>query len=172
MAHPIPGDEASVSVLVEIEPEQAFRVFTEEIDRWWRAGPAYRILGKRRSIIRFEPRAGGRLFESVETDGGERVVEAGLVAVWDPPARLVFEWRGTNLLPSEKTEVEVRFEPSASGTLVTLKHRGWSRIRADHPVRHGQDVPVFLRTLGLFWAELLSSMRELVACRGQRGEPE
>jgi hypothetical protein len=40
------GDEAVVSVLVAVEPETAFRVFTEEIDQWWRRGLKYRIAGK------------------------------------------------------------------------------------------------------------------------------
>ena len=44
------GDRARVSVLVRVPPEQAFRVFTEEIDAWWRRGPEYRVAG---SSIRF-----------------------------------------------------------------------------------------------------------------------
>jgi hypothetical protein len=72
----------------------------------------------------------------------------------------VFEWRAANFAPSEKTEVEVSFEPSASGTLVTVTHRGWSRIRPDHPARHGEDVPAFLRTLGLWWRDLVNALRE------------
>jgi hypothetical protein len=54
----------------------------------------------------------------------------------------------------------VSFAPSASGTLVTVTHRGWSRIRPDHPVRHGQDVPAFLRMLGLWWGDLVNALRE------------
>jgi uncharacterized protein YndB with AHSA1/START domain len=159
-----PGDQATISVLVAVDPAIAFRVFTEEIDRWWRRGLKYRVSGKRRGMLHLEPRDGGRLFESFETSAGERVVvETGRVTTWDPPARLVFEWRAVNFASSEKTEVEVIFAPSASGTLVTVKHRGWSAIRADHPARHGEDVSAFLRTMGLWWGDLLTSLREHAA---------
>jgi len=156
----LPGDEARVSVLVAVEPSVAFEVFTEEVDAWWRGGVKYRIGGKRRSVIRIEPGVGGRLFERFETESGPRVFDTGRVKVWDPPRRLVFEWRAVNFAPEEKTEVEVLFESSASGTLVTVVHRGWSTIRGDHPVRHGHDVRAFLRTLGLWWGDLVTSLRE------------
>jgi uncharacterized protein YndB with AHSA1/START domain len=153
------ADRVRVTVSVAIEPEIAFRVFTEEIDQWWKRGPAYRMAKGDRGILHIEPRVGGRLFESFDTDAGTRVVQTGEVTVWDPPSRLMFDWRAVNFAPSEKTEVEVRFEPTPSGTLVTLTHRGWSRIRADHPARHGQEVQAFLRRLGMWWSSLLTSLR-------------
>jgi hypothetical protein len=78
----------------------------------------------------------------------------------------VFEWRAISFLPSEKTEVEVRFEPSPSGTQVTVVHRGWAALRPDHPVRHGQEVAAFVRTTGLWWGDLLTSLREHAAGDG------
>jgi uncharacterized protein YndB with AHSA1/START domain len=161
-----PGDQARVSILVAVPPGVAFRVFTEEIDQWWRGGLKYRVGGKRRSIIRLEPGVGGRLFETFETPSGTRVHETGRVLEWQPPRRLVFEWRAVNFAPTEKTEVEVAFEPSPSGTLVTLTHRGWSRIRGDHPVRHQEDVPGFIRTIALWWSDLVTSMREHAEASG------
>jgi uncharacterized protein YndB with AHSA1/START domain len=157
---PIPGDQARVSVLVAVSPDVAFRVFTEEIDQWWRRGPKYRVAGARRGFMRIEPGVGGRLFESFESGAETRVVETGRVTAWEPPARLVFEWRSVTFAPSETTEVEVTFEPSPSGALVTVTHRGWSRIRPDHPVRHGLEIAAFIRMMGLWWGDLLSSMRE------------
>lgn len=154
----VPGDEATVSVVVRVDVETAFRVFTEEIDRWWRRGLRYRI-GRDRSMLHLEPWVGGRLFEAIEPG---RVVETGRVTAWEPPHRLVFEWRAVNFAPDEKTEVEVSFTPSASGTTVVLTHRGWSRLRPDHPVRHGADVPTFIRNMGLWWAALMTSLREHV----------
>jgi uncharacterized protein YndB with AHSA1/START domain len=156
----LPGDRVRISVRVAVSPHDAFRVFTEEIDQWWRRGPKYRVAGTRRGFIRVEPGVGGRLFESFAGDGETRVVETGRVTVWEPPRRLVFDWRAVAFAPSETTEVEVEFAPSAGGTLVTVTHRGWSAIRRDHPVRHGLDVAAFIRMMGLWWGDLLTSMRE------------
>ncbi len=155
-----PGDEARVSVLVKVPPDVAFRVFTREIDQWWRRGLKYRVAGARRGIIHIEPGVGGRLYESFDGDAGTRVVETGRVTAWDPPARLVFEWRATNFAPAERTEVEVVFAASASGTLVTVTHRGWSGIRPDHPARHGLATAGFLRMMGLWWGDLMTALRE------------
>ncbi len=158
-----PDDRARVSVLVAVDPPTAFRVFTEEIDRWWRRGLKFRVSGKRHGVMHLEPHVGGRLFESIATARGEKVVESGRVTVWDPPGHLAFEWRPTNFAAHESTLVDVTFDPSPSGTLVTVTHSGWSRIRLDHPARHREDVPTFLRNLGLWWGDLMSSLRELAA---------
>lgn len=154
-------DQARVTVLVEVPQEDAFRVFTEQIDQWWRRGRRYRQ-GRTLSLMYLEPFVGGRLFERIETDGGEVVAETGRVLVWSPPSKLVLEWRATNFQRDERTEVEVEFEPVPAGTQVTLTHRGWSRIRSDHPVRHGQAPQPFLRTMGMWWGALLTSYRMLI----------
>ena len=155
-------DAARVSVQVAVPPDVAFRVFTEEIDRWWRRGLKYRVAGARRGLIHIEAGVGGRLYESFDADGGTRVVETGRVTAWDPPARLAFEWRATNFAPGERTEVEVTFAASGDGTLVTVVHRGWGAIRPDHPVRHGLESTGFLRMMGLWWGELMTGLREYV----------
>jgi hypothetical protein len=51
----IAGDEAVVTVLVRVAPDDAFRIFTEEIDQWWRRGLKYRMAGKRRGFVHLEP---------------------------------------------------------------------------------------------------------------------
>ena len=162
---PSHGDEARVSVSVKATAEEAFRVFTEEIDRWWRHGLKFRNAPLGRSVLHIEPKVGGRFFETMTGDGQTRVIETGRVVAYEPPRRLVFEWRATNFAPTEKTEVEVLFQPQGRGTLVTVCHRGWNSIRADHPVRHGEDVASFLRMMGLWWADLASSMREFIDSR-------
>jgi len=153
------ADRASVTVLVRVPRADAFRIFTEEIDSWWRGGLKYRI-GKQRSVLHLEPKLGGRLFETFETAGGPQIKETGRITCFEPPSHLVLEWRALNFAPDEKTEVEVWFEPSPSGTLVTVEHRGWSGIRPDHPVRHGQEGSAFACSLGLWWGELMTSLRE------------
>jgi hypothetical protein len=87
------------------------------------------------------------------------------VTAWEPPARLALEWRGVNYKPHEKTFVEVSFEPTGTGTLVTVKHHGWSALPDDHPARHGLVGPAFSRMIGLWWGELMTGLREHVASR-------
>lgn len=162
------GDSVTVMVVVETDPATAFTVFTEEIDRWWRRGMAYR-LGRGRSVLHLEPHVGGALYESFDTNSGKPLTKrTGTVLVWEPASRLVIEWRAVNFAEHERTEVEVRFEPSRSGTRVTVTHRGWSKIRADHPARHGQAVSVFLSEMGRWWGSLATSLREHVL---ERADP-
>jgi len=137
-----PGDHVTVSVLVAVEPAIAFEVFTKETDLWWKRGLRYRVAGKRPGTLQFEEGVGGRLFETFETGSNVKVFENGRVTAWEPPSRLMFEWRNANFAPGERTEVEVLFEPSASGTLVTIQHRGWAAVRPDHPA----DGPVVGRS--------------------------
>src|SRR5262249_26679111 len=148
--------------LVRVPPTVAFRAFSEDIDQWWRRGLPYRVAGTRQGIIHIEGSVGGRLFESFETPKGPQVYVTGRVTAWDPPSRIVFEWRSPRFAPDEKTLVEVTFEKAASGTLVTVTHSGWSAIRPDHPARHGQEPRGFLRTMGLWGGDLMPSFRENV----------
>jgi uncharacterized protein YndB with AHSA1/START domain len=153
------GDQARATVSVAVPPEEAFRVFTEEVDRWWRRGRRFRNAPGAAGIVRIEPGPGGRLFESFTIDGAEHVVQMGHTLAWEPPCRLLLQWRAVNFAPHEHTEVEVLFKPSGSGTMVTVTHRGWAAIRADHPVRHGQDTAAFIRSMGLWWGDLLTTLR-------------
>ncbi len=159
------GDAAAASVYVAVSIEDAFEVFTTEIDLWWRHGRKFRIAGKRPGRIVFEPRLGGRLFETVQLESGERTFETGSVVVWEPPRHLVLEWRGVNFAPHEKTLVEVTFAPSGEGTMVRVEHRGWSMLPDDHPARHGLHGAAFSRMIGMWWGDLLTSLRERVATR-------
>lgn len=162
------GDRTTVTVFVAVTPDDAFEVFTKEIDLWWKQGPKFRIAGRRRGQLHFEGGVGGRLFESFtasKTSDATRTIEVGHITAWEPPARLEFEWRGVSFAADEKTVVEVRFEAVGRGTNVTVQHRGWSALRADHPVRHGKDTVEFLRMMGMWWGALLTSLREHVASR-------
>ncbi len=55
MSEPVVQDRARVSVFVAVTPEDAFDVFTNEIDLWWREGPRFRIAGKKRGKLYFVP---------------------------------------------------------------------------------------------------------------------
>lgn len=159
------ADRARVTTFVAVSPLDAFEVFTEETDLWWGKGPRYRGPQHPNGTLRFDPPGpGGRLVETFEED----VFEIGRVLVWEPGARLVFQWRARNFAPGEITEVDVRFEPTFGGTRVVLEHRGWDAIRPDHPARHGQDGPATVARIGLWWGDLVTRLR-LHAARSRPG---
>lgn len=168
----IEHDRVRVETFVRVPQAQAFAVFTEEIDRWWRRGFAFRASGRGPGTMYMETRAGGRIFERY---GGEAscLHEVGTIVAWEPPAHLVFEWRGMNFVPGEATVVEIWFEPAGEGTRVRLEHRAWSTIRPDHPVRHGHPPVEFLGQIAMWWAAHLRGLRDLAEeplGRGDEGE--
>lgn len=111
------------TVAVDLDVERAFALFTEEIGTWWPVG-THSIHGERVSEVVVEGREGGRVYE--RTAGGEEA-DWGLVLVWEPPSRLVLEWRVDPSAPAP-TEVEVRFAADGEGARVELEHRGWERL--------------------------------------------
>jgi uncharacterized protein YndB with AHSA1/START domain len=161
------AEVARVTTFVAVEPRDAFEVFTQETDLWWRRGTRHRFGGDRSGTLRFEPGAGGRLVEVFDAPGSE-VHEVGKIILWEPGKRLVFDWRSADFAPGESTRVEVVFEPEGDGTRVTLEHRGWESIGADHPSRKGLGRgPAFTAFLGLRWGDLVTGLRAHVQARGR-----
>jgi len=116
------------TITVGASLEDAFDVFTEEVDTWW---PRTHHIGKspmRRILI--EGRAGGRCYTEQE-DGTE--CDWGQVLVWEPPRRLILAWQITHVWGyqpdvAKASEVEVRFIPlRADTTRVELEHRLFRR---------------------------------------------
>ena len=74
----------------------------------------------------------GSPLDNVQTndvDGTE--CEIGMVAVWDPPSRLILIWQLTpdfKFDPNLVTEVEVLFTAEGDGTRVELEHRDLERF--------------------------------------------
>src|SRR5438093_1158383 len=101
----------------------------------------------------------------VEGGGLEHVVDAGVsfvvghVEVWEPPRRLALTWRLTNFTSEQQTRVDVRFEPAADGTRVSVTHSGWDTIPAAHPARHGMSDRAFVLFRGHWWADLLTAAK-------------
>jgi uncharacterized protein YndB with AHSA1/START domain len=151
-------DFVRVTAWIDVEPEAAFALFTEEVDAWWKKGPRYRFGRGEEGVLRFEPGLGGRLVEVFDEETGEHF-EVGRIVAWDPGARLAFQWRSPDFAAGEKTEVEVLFEAARGGTSVTVIHRGWDTLRRDHPVRRGYQGRAFLDMMGLVWADLATSLR-------------
>lgn len=116
------------SVTVDAPQERCFRVFTEGFDTWWPM-VSHHIGAADCVTVVIEPRAGGRWFER-GTDGSE--CDWGLVAEWEPPARIRLTWMLNGHWqydPAAATDVEVTFVPEgASTTRVELVHSGFERL--------------------------------------------
>jgi hypothetical protein len=134
------GDQARVSVTVRLPRDEAFALFTEGIDQWWRRGPRFRHAGARSGLIHIEPGVGGRLFESIDDDNGPRIFEIGRVLVWEPPQRFVFSWRNATFATGEATEVEVEFRKVAGGTAAAGPSRAARARRRTVPAHDGPVV--------------------------------
>jgi len=153
-----PAEVATVTTVVAVDPARAFEVFTGEIGQWWKSGPRYRFDPEKSGTLRFEPGVGGRLLEVHDPRTGQGL-EVGRVLVWEPGARLVFEFRGRDFAPGERTEVEVRFAAEGKGTRLTLEHRGWESVAPGRPARHGFTGQAFADMIGLWWADQLVALR-------------
>jgi uncharacterized protein YndB with AHSA1/START domain len=118
---------AEASVEVPLPPQAAFELYTRGIDRWWRPGTMYWNDGKRAKGLRFEPFVGGRFIEVYDQATGEGF-EIGQVLAWEPGRRLSYTWREAGWGDGESTTVEVTFEPTTSGTHVSLRQTGWENV--------------------------------------------
>lgn len=106
-------------VEVELDPVEAFELFTTGIAEWW----PYKTHFSRGPVetLIFEARLGGELKEVCS----DSVVETyGRVLLWDPPRRVVIKWM-VAAHRNPPTEVDVRFVPVEAGTRVELEHRGF-----------------------------------------------
>jgi uncharacterized protein YndB with AHSA1/START domain len=133
----------TVTVVVRADPAEAFRMFTDEIDSWWKRGPLYR---SKEGAMRFDS---DRLLE------GD--AEIGRILAWEPGRRLQIEFRNWHFGTSEPSEVNVRFEPAGDGTRVTVEHHGRA-ARSTGGVE-------FRTVVGLWWGTLLTGL----VARGVRG---
>ncbi|MGH9084009.1 MAG: SRPBCC family protein [Acidimicrobiales bacterium] len=109
------------SALVPQPPEDAFRIFVDDIAAWWPLA-SHSVGRERATAVVFEHGLGGRI---VETYGDGDTAVWGTVTAWDPPNRVRFSWHPGTPEP-EATEVEVTFIGDRhGGTRVELTHSGW-----------------------------------------------
>ena len=118
---PLPPIVRSVSV--SWDPAAAFERFTAQFASWWPTA-SHSIGGDQVKRVIFECRVGGRIIE--ELKDGRRFLWGQLTA-WDPPRRVAFTWH-PSMEESDAQDVEVRFQPEGTGTLVTLTSSGWERL--------------------------------------------
>jgi uncharacterized protein YndB with AHSA1/START domain len=146
---------ARAEVVVEASPDEAFRIFTDEIGLWWRRGTRYWNDAERGLTIRIEPRIGGRFLEVYDLESGTGF-EAGRVTAWEPGKRLALSWTQLGWPEGVSTEIEVNFEPVDEGTLVRLEHSGFERLPDFEQYVPGYDAG---------WKEVLGWFAERVTAR-------
>jgi uncharacterized protein YndB with AHSA1/START domain len=121
---------------VDASPETAFRVFVDELATWWPLHK-YGLFPDENSTVVVEQEIGGRVIERAQ-DGREGVW--GEVLEYEVSSRFRCTWHPGWAVDAEPTEVEVTFTADADGTLVTLEHSGWERLRdEDRQRRAGYD---------------------------------
>ncbi len=157
-----------VALRVKATPERAFDVFVGEISAWWRPNAIFAFTPRAPGVLSFEPgeagMADGRLIETRDSGEGPKVFVIGQIRAWEPPHSFVVGWRQATFTEDQDTEVTVTFEPvdSPAGpeTRVTVEHRGWDSVPAEHVAKHTFPNAIFLRRHGEWWQALLASYRE------------
>jgi uncharacterized glyoxalase superfamily protein PhnB len=101
----------SSQVEVAVDPQTAFRAFTEEMNLWWVRGPINFYDAARAVAKVCEPGVGGRILEIYP---GDDALEVARITAWEPGVRLAWD------SSVDDVRTEVRFEPIAAGTLVRV----------------------------------------------------
>jgi Activator of Hsp90 ATPase homolog 1-like protein len=154
-----------VALRVKATPARAFDVFTRDVASWWSPNAMFQFTPRSPGKLAFEAPVEGRAGRFTETLTSGKVFEIGTVKIWAPGERLVFGWRQATFAPGQDTEVEVRFEAVGEETRVTVEHRGWDSVPAEHVAKHNFPEAVFLRRHGEWWRDLLDAL----AVRAQTG---
>ena len=131
------------AITVARPPDVAFRVFTEEIGKWWPLREGFSFGRERAQDLILEGRVGGRFFERF-TDGTE--FEVGRVTAFQPPHLVSLTWKAPDW--EGPTDIEVRFVAEGSGTRVessiadSSRARSWKRLAKvlERMGRHPREV--------------------------------
>jgi uncharacterized protein YciI/uncharacterized protein YndB with AHSA1/START domain len=103
-------------VRVDLNPEQAFELFTSRIGEWWPFA-RHSVFGEGSTASFTDD---GRLLEC----HGEQASSWGEVTEWVPGERLALTWHA-GMSADKAGHVSVTFTPYGEQTLVTLMHGGW-----------------------------------------------
>lgn len=134
------------SIVVSAPVERAFELFTDGIASWWPVG-SHSIHGDEVEAVVLEPREGGRVYERAR-DGREE--HWAFVRAFEPPSRIVLDWKVNPDRPS--TELEIRFVPEGDGTRVELVHSGFEA--------YGEDGAASRENYGTGWERVLGTFAE------------
>jgi uncharacterized protein YndB with AHSA1/START domain len=116
-------------IVVNATPERAFEVFTDGFDSWWPRTHKIGAAELAKAVIDPESM---RWYE-LGADGSR--CDWGAILAYEPPGRLLLEWRiggdwGCETDPAAVSEIDVTFTPEGDATRVTLEHRNLDRHTA------------------------------------------
>jgi uncharacterized protein YndB with AHSA1/START domain len=114
-------------IVVRMDPEGAFDLFTREMSRWWPLR-THSCAGDDAVTVQIEPHVGGQIIETAR-DGSR--APWGTVLAWEPPHRFAATWHPMSD-PTQATRVDVSFSAdSGGGCQVELVHSGWEARGVD-----------------------------------------
>jgi uncharacterized protein YciI len=116
-------------VVVDLDPQHAFELFTERIGEWWPLAE-FSVYGEGGSVA-------FRDGVIVETLGG-REARWGEVEEWLPGERVSFSWYPGHG-PDRASHVSVSFSARDDRTLVVLEHSGWEIFENPDAARSEYD---------------------------------
>lgn len=113
------NDPINKTLEVPLDPQEAFTLFTKDIDGWW-PKTSYSVTGAKAKLT-FPTHKGGEIIET--GPDGETAVWGTLIA-YDPGKFLAFTWH-PGRSDQEATVVTVSFTQTANGTRCELTHGGF-----------------------------------------------
>ena len=157
----VPGKESANEyrlchrqTVVAVDPVTAFAVFTSEIAAWWKPKVPGLFRRGRSGTLKFD---GGRLLE-IDSQGEPFEIGTGArLGAGQAPGRRM-EAGGLRPRRPHRGRSALRSR-AGGGTRVTVEHRGWDALAANHPARHGYTGNAFTSMIGLRWADALTSLK-------------
>ncbi len=138
----------SHSVLLPLDIDAAFALFTVEISQWWPADRRHTNDPGSKLFLR----ADGRFFERA---GDGREVELGKVTAWQPPRRIVLDFYVATDT-EHPTEAVITFEPEAGRTRVTVTHSA----KPESADLWGDRAPRYARSWEVVMTALVAAARK------------
>jgi DNA-binding transcriptional ArsR family regulator/uncharacterized protein YndB with AHSA1/START domain len=113
-------DPVAKTLDLDVTPDTAFDLFVNKMGQWWPLS-THAVSTEDAAEVHIDCRVGG-LIKEVTRDGVEHAW--GTITAYEADERIQFTWHPGS--PEEAaTQVDVRFDPTETGTRVTLVHTGW-----------------------------------------------
>ncbi len=136
------AEPIELTVELPLPPADAYQAFTARFGDWWPAA-THSLSRDDVTTCRMALEPGGAVEERAP-DGTWH--PWGRVEAFEPGRRLRFSWH-PGREPDSAQWVDVAFEPSATGSRVTLVHGGWEAL--------GEIAPILRREYAAGWPQVL-----------------